>query len=163
RIWDVTSGKERQHWEEMCDFVFGAAFHQKGNVLLTVTMVREAGILVGTVRARDLTSGKVLRQFSFQLQGILSLAFSADRTRVAVSGEERRSRDRNLLMDVFDVGRGKRIQRIENLPGLAFNLAISPDNRLIAAVIEDADASRVMVWEIATGSLRCEFVGTAVR
>jgi WD40 repeat protein len=167
RIWDVTLGKELQHWEEMCDVpLIEAVFDSRDNVLLTAT--RERGNnpqqrMVGIVRARDLTRLTVLRQFSAELPGIVAYAFSADRTRVAISGEEERSPRRRLCMEIFDVGRGKWIQRISDLPGLAFKLTISPDNRLIAADIRDADTSRVMVWETITGRLRCEFVGTAVR
>jgi RNA polymerase sigma factor (sigma-70 family) len=130
RLWDVATGRERQHLEHDA-FALDLAFSPDGKLL-------GAAGPDGTLRLWDVAAGKLLHVLSSEAQA-QCLAFSPDGQMVASSGSYG-------TVDFWDVATGKEQAAIRGAGISNFNaLAFSPDGKLIAA----GGQASLGLWDVA--------------
>lgn len=99
----------------------------------------------GGVRLYDAKSGELLRAIGSA--GDRSVVFSPDGKQFAAGGFHM-----DKLVGVYDVGTGDRVKALAGQPVWEANgTAFSPDGQLLASATRD---DQVLVWELATGTLR---------
>jgi WD40 repeat protein len=140
RSWDLATGKESLTLDvPKTPYAWSLAFSKDGKRLL-------AGYDDNVARVFDMTSGKVVGQFTGHTASVWAAAFLAD-GKQAVTG----SWDRSLRL--WDVETGKEIRAFDNVRNQVRCLAIAPDGKTVAAG-HSADGSTpgaVKIWDIATG------------
>jgi WD40 repeat protein len=104
----------------------------------------------GKITVWDLTTGKKVQELSPLHTQRVQVALSADGKRLASWGSVRDSkeRDKNRIVQVWDVASGKEVHRIER-NGI-YAATLSPDGKHLA-MIETGLLRMVGVWEVATG------------
>ena len=140
RCWDPASGKENIALEvPKTPYAWSLAFSKDGKRLL-------AGYDDSVARVFDMTSGKIIGQFSNHTASIWGAAFLAD-GKQAVTG----SWDRSLRL--WDIETGKEIRVFENVHNQIRCLAIAPDGKTVAAghSPDGKTPGAVGFWDIATG------------
>jgi RNA polymerase sigma factor (sigma-70 family) len=98
----------------------------------------------------DVASGRELRQWTWNGDGTLAVAFSPDGRRLATTGG-------GPAAHVWDVATGRELRRLKLGRGpIATGLAFSPDGRTVALASGPSDA---LVWELASGQVRRRLAG----
>jgi WD40 repeat protein len=86
-------------------------------------------------------------------QWITALAFSPDGSVLA-------SAEQNHMIHLWDPATGSEVAQLNgeaNSP--ASRLLFSPDNRLLAAITHNQEESKMVIWELASLSVRRELTG----
>jgi WD40 repeat protein len=163
RLWDLATGKELlslkapEPMQNPPDFLevwpTALAFAPDGKTLAV-------GWMDGVLQLRDLTTGKEVRQYKGHENSIKSVIFHPNgKTLVSSCGDGR--------IFWWDTASGRQLRQLAGPIMIDPNigqpdagmtpqgLALSPDGRLlIGAGLEQGMASKVQVWELATGKLR---------
>ncbi|HVR35585.1 MAG TPA: protein kinase [Methylomirabilota bacterium] len=118
--------------------VHAVSFHPDGDRVA-------AGCGDGTIKIRDLNTGKVVQTLRGHESYVFSVAFSTNRLRLASAGADRTIR-------VWDLATGEEVfQRVGHTgdyTGMAHMVALSPDGQLVVAGGEDGFAT---VWDATDG------------
>ncbi len=128
------------------DWVDSAAL---GSVLVTQGSERPED--AGMVRLRDAATGVVRREWRAHEVDVNSVAFSADGTMLATSGDDG-------FLRVWDLETGDELMRHqERVDGQVWGASFSPDGSLVAAIW--TDEGRLRILSTATGELMLELPG----
>jgi uncharacterized protein with WD repeat len=141
RLWDTSTGQERfqlKHPSGVWPFLFSPS----GKELVSIG----SG---GTLSIWDVATGRELKQYPTET-GIWPLALTADGRLAAVVSWQRPT------VRLVDLNTGQVVRSIEIQPGTGWNLAFSPDSRVLAASGPD---NTVGLWEVATGQPRRRLAG----
>jgi WD40 repeat protein len=142
RMWDVTTGEQRQRLEGHTAEVVAGAFSPDGKVLAT-------GSMDGTVRFWSVATGKELHQLT--AHGGLpatSVAFSGDGKLLASAGE-------NSFLCLWDTTTYRRVSRFVKKGHRSSFLAFSRDGKVIASDEEKA----LCLWDVKSGKKVGTFSG----
>jgi WD40 repeat protein len=144
-LWDVATGKTVGQLEmDSNDLIAGLAFTPDGKTLATTSYT-------GVIALWDVASGKKLRQMSEQQKWAGRVAFTPDGESLASASIEANG---DFTIRFWETATGKQRVCIKVPTWRAFNLAISPDGKLLAVVgagDRENKALGVRLWETATG------------
>lgn len=145
-LYDARSGKPVHTLGGVASPIWSSALADDGRTLAN-------GQKDGLVRVWDLGSGRLTRTLRAHPEtkggmesGVSALAFSPDGTLLA-TGSERIGEQATLK--VWEVGSGRERMDLADLKGSIEYVAISPDNRLLAA---SGRRTFTKVWDIGTGT-----------
>jgi WD40 repeat protein len=152
-VWEAGTGKQVYRAKEPAHHVRGLAFSPDGRVVF-VGLAADLDVPHPPgVRAVEVATGKEVWRVPRD-QGPEGLAASPDGRLLAVA--ERR-------VALWDAATGRELRPLEDPGGPAWftaHLVFSPDGRLVAAATpRNGGGDRVLVWEVASGSVRHEFTG----
>jgi WD40 repeat protein len=100
----------------------------------------------------EVDTGKQLATIQRANDSLESLAFSSDGTLLASGGQN--------LIHLWDAATGSEVAQLGGEAKSQTSLVtFSPDSRLLAAVVHNEEQSKVVVWELASVSVRREFAG----
>jgi dipeptidyl aminopeptidase/acylaminoacyl peptidase len=141
RLWDTATGKEL-HQLAHDSGVWPFLFAHDGKTLVSVGSS-------GTLYVWDIQTGKQLNSFATD-QSAWPLALSSDGHTAATV------RWQGTTIHLWDLKTGKELRSLEMHSGTGWNLAFSPDGRLLAA----GGANHALsLWEVATGRERLHLEG----
>jgi WD40 repeat protein/uncharacterized caspase-like protein len=103
----------------------------------------------GTLKLWDAASGQLIRTFEGHSDGVLSVAFSADGTRVLSGGNDR-------MLKLWDVASGQLIRSFGRQSAEVSSVASSPDGKRMFSGGED---KTLRLWDAASGQLIRAFEG----
>lgn len=104
----------------------------------------------GTVRLWDAVTGRCVRVLHGHSEGVRSVAFSPDGTRLA-------SASTDWTLSLWSVGEGRRLRVLEGHQGPVFSVAFSPDGQLLASGSDDRTLG---LWSLEGARLRSVPGGT---
>jgi WD40 repeat protein len=145
RLWDVMTGKERNHW--LSSGVDPASNDNPRNAVNSVAFSPDGALLASghgdsSVRFWEVVTGRELRQFPGSSFDILSVAFSPDGKLLATGGFE-------CLVRLWEVSTGRKVAEFPG--GIGVNqVAFSPDGRILAGASIDQG---VLLWDVTKGDL----------
>jgi len=150
RLYDFETGAELAVWQSGALENYSLAFSPDGSSLIV-------GGADHIVRRWDVAIGELVQTYEGHTGVILRVAYTHDGTRfVSATGDETMAdtgadaQDRSLR--VWDVETGDTLHVIEPRSGFVRALAISPDDRLIAAGVWDsADSGTARLYDLETG------------
>jgi WD40 repeat protein len=135
RLWDVATGQERAHLEELRTMVSGVALTPDGQTLVSAS-------LGGLVRLWDVSSGRERQRIEIPSAITPSLTLSPDGRTVAVGGWKQ---------DACVKLRGLDTDSERTLAAGSGPVAFSPDGRRLASSGSCRDWATVKLWDTATG------------
>jgi hypothetical protein len=103
----------------------------------------------GVIHLWDASTGKVRRHLHGHQEGVFTVAFSPDGTKLASGGGDKTIR-------LWDAATGRELRCIQYPQGWGFSVVFSPDGRSLTSSDQDGT---VRVWEVSTGGERCRFEG----
>jgi RNA polymerase sigma factor (sigma-70 family) len=146
RLWEVATGRPLRQFDRPPGWTTALVFSPDGQTLT-------AGGLSRDIRRWRVSTGEVARQWTIQRQERLGspVAFSRDATLMA-------SVDDQKSVELRDLRTGKPRGTFKVPPGFGRRLALSPDNRFLAACyaagvrpLPAEDDHAIHVWETASG------------
>ncbi len=152
RVVDLSAGREVRRFEVDSDR-HRFALSPDGSVLASATVPRDAeGAELRTceVRLWDVATGRERGMAGMDREQYHALAFSSDGTFVAAAGSGRAVR-------FWDAGRVWTTGRIPIDSGSLSQLRFSPDGRTLAALAGGHGERKLLLWEMASLTLRREF------
>jgi WD40 repeat protein len=153
-VWDLQTGRRLLeqnglHWENNVQ-----ALSADGRLLATTSCDRDSNNpeSKSTVRVWRLVDGKQLGRFSVE-KWCKVLAFSPDGSRLAMGGPTN--------VDVWDAATGEKCFSwfvLNEGEGETSHLAFSANGRMLAAAVDqNGEDGKIVVWEMATATVRSEF------
>jgi WD40 repeat protein len=151
-VWELATGKERIRFDGHEDAVTAVACSPDGKLIAS-------GGRENLIRLWDPANGREIRRFvgyeerdrnKPDLQGFFSLLFTPDSRQLisASIGSE------NTIC-LWDAASGKKVREFGRFgPNSAWSPALSPDGKVLAAVVNENQAGEVRLWEVATGRER---------
>jgi WD40 repeat protein/class 3 adenylate cyclase/tRNA A-37 threonylcarbamoyl transferase component Bud32 len=134
RVWDVSTGEERQVLRGHTSNVWSVAFSPDGLQLATGSADR-------TIRVWDTETGHVIRQFDAHEGFVLDLAFSPDGLSLVSGG-------RDFVAILWDVQKGLERYRLKRHAGPVAAVAFHPSGRWLATGSWDRTAR---IWDMESG------------
>ena len=137
RLWDAGTGEEKRGlvFKGPSSWVHGVAFFQDAKLLLI-------GSDDGTVRLRDINTGKETRVIEADSRGVHRVAFSPDGKLVLTGSNDGTAR-------LWDADTGKEVRHLKGHSYSVNSAAFSPNgDRMLTGSSDDA----AMVWYAATGT-----------
>jgi serine/threonine protein kinase len=129
RVWEVESGKELRHWENLP--VTAVAFAPDGGFVLT-------GSALGALVLRDPATGKEVGRFEGHSSAIRAIAFSTDGRLLLSASADGTAR-------VWSVKTREELQRLEGHTGEVLSAALSADGTWALTGGKDAT---VRLWDL---------------
>ena len=143
KLWDVTTTKELISFTELF-WVSSVAFSPDGRTVLSGTGSDNKDI---KVKLREVTTGKIVREFTGSTKDVYTVAFSPNGKNILSGGEDRTIR-------LWDIGTGTEIKAFKGHSRDVNAVAFSPDGRYILSgggeFIEGCDCS-LKLWDVASG------------
>ncbi len=136
RVWDLTTGRERQSFKGHTDEVSAVAFLPGGRRVVSGGRDR-------TVRLWDVSTGKELHRLRGHTDGVRSLAVAPDGRHVLSGGEDRAAR-------LWEVEAGKEVRALGGHGGAVTALTFSADGKRALSAGHDRV---VRLWELPSGRL----------
>jgi WD40 repeat protein len=158
RLYEVGSGQELRALRGSGGEFQALAFGPDGKSVALATNSFQAG-QVGEVRVWDAGTGKEVWHLTLPNRGVQRVAFTPDGRTLALA-------DQNGGLTLHRAATGHELRRLAGakLSGIE-QVAFAPDGRTIAAGgswrTENGFDTKVVVWELATGTVRQEFAGHA--
>jgi WD40 repeat protein len=159
RIWDVSTQTEVINFDHGTCCVLGVAFTSTGDRLATKS--ENTGMVIWCTRSRD-----KLVEFPAFHYSVSNLYFTAnDQHLVSSDSEEEKDhpygRDSNCC--IWDAATGTELKRLYSYSGRVYNVAVSPDEKWIAASGGDHCEAGLQVWSADTGETVFASVDIAVQ
>lgn len=148
---DLKTGKTRQPIPNAQQSLRAAAISPDGKTV-AISTDEPALRQIGKAAYYDSATGKEIFSRTFAFGSFNTLAFSPNGQWLAISEGGRRSTD---TLSIWQVPTDKIVRRLSSPRFDHYQLAYSPDGRLVAA----ADPEGISVFEVATGQQRLRFAG----
>jgi len=132
KVWDAMSGSEIITFQGHKDMVSSVAFSPDGKKLVS-------GSWDNTVRVWDLTSRAELMTLRAHRAYVMSVTFSPDGKRIATASVDRTTK-------IWDAATGIELLALHT-DSIIFDVAFSPDGRVIAAGAAGLAGGDLMLWE----------------
>jgi hypothetical protein len=142
RLWDATTGEERQKLEGHDNWVNVVVFSPDGQTVASASMDR-------TVRLWDATTGEERQKLKGHEGSVTAVAFSLDGQTIASASADQTVR-------LWDATTGEERQKLEGHEGSVTVVAFSPDGQTIASASADRT---VQLWDATTGEERQKLEG----
>ncbi|KAM0443818.1 hypothetical protein ACHAO4_010354, partial [Trichoderma viride] len=134
KIWDATTGKERQTLRSHSRLVTSVAFSANSRDIAS-------GLSDNTIKIWDATTGKERQTLRGHSHSATSVAFSAD-------GRDIASGSSDNTIKIWDATTGKERQTLRGHSGWVYSVAFSADGRDIAS---GSDDQTIKIWDATTG------------
>jgi mono/diheme cytochrome c family protein len=134
RLWDVTTGAERQRCEGHTDEVLAVAFAADGKSILSAGRDR-------SVRLWEMATGKEVRRFTGHTDAVRAVALSPDGRWILSGGDDRTLR-------LWDRATGKEQGCLTGHASAVASVAFTPDSRLVLSGGLDGS---VRLWDVKHG------------
>ena len=136
RLWDVTTGEQRQKFIGHEWWVYSVAFSPDGETIASGGRDR-------TIRLWDVTTGEQRQKFTGHGGNVNSVAFSPDGKTIASASEDGTIR-------LWNAQTGTLIHTLRGHTSRVNSVAFSPDGKTIASASEDGT---IRLWNAQTGTL----------
>jgi WD40 repeat protein len=144
-IWDLRSREALAAWPAHSNRITAIAFSRDGAQLATVCRTRE-------IRVWNRATHQLVYTFPLAREAnlVCRVAFSPDGRTLVASGA-------SPTIYAYDLAKGREQNRLKASNGWAWDLALSPDGKLLAST--DAQGSLVNLWELSSGRLKAVLRG----
>ncbi|KAK2926405.1 hypothetical protein FoTM2_013271 [Fusarium oxysporum f. sp. vasinfectum] len=134
RLWDTTTGEERQKIQGHVRPFTAVTFSPDGNTLASAS--RD-----GSVRLWDAAAGKERQKLQGHAEWVRAITFSPGSKTLASASDDRTVR-------LWDAMTGEERQKLQGHGGRVWAVAFSPDGKMLASASDDRT---VRLWNVATG------------
>ncbi|EHK19822.1 uncharacterized protein TRIVIDRAFT_209827 [Trichoderma virens Gv29-8] len=135
KIWDATTGKERQTLKGHFDWVTSVTFSADGRYLASASWE--------TIKIWDATTGKERQTLKGHSDWVWSVAFSADGRYLASASGDKTTK-------IWDITTGKEQQALKGHSNRVTSVTFSADGRYLAS----ASRETIKIWDATTGKER---------
>ena len=133
-LWDTLTGKRLRTFRKSINCVRHVVFSPDGRTLLN-----DGGI----IQVRDLAKGRVVKSFSFNVNGF---ALSPDGNSILLAGK---------TPELWDVRKGRLLRRFPEQPNSVEEVAYSPDGKTVASESQEGGGpfsqNVIKLWDVTTG------------